>query len=274
LCDSSKTIDLGGVSKQFYTTLGESLSPLIPRGVGELPNGDSELLEQIGRWYALIDARNQDRGDKFLVGNLFPKEFFDIVNIAASASSEEDKIKAVAAKLKEIDPAMALVADTVLDPMANKDAYAEIIGCGPEESEEEAIGQVKVYLDAASAFYKGAGKVLDPSIQGEAVTSDGIIRALKPETRTPAFLQKYEWLTEKIRGSDSEWQRKFVRAVTGNDALRPKLIILVQENWRDEPTFEIHTCFNSLDLPKGNLDKESFLKLLDWSISREGYNTA
>ena len=42
--------------------------------------------------------------------------------------------------------------------------------------------------------------------------------------------------------------------------------------WRGEGKFEIHTCFNSLDIPT-NVKKTDLLAALD-NVLDEGYNTA
>jgi hypothetical protein len=46
--------------------------------------------------------------------------------------------------------------------------------------------------------------------------------------------------------------------------------IKIKRCWR--PAFEIHTCFNSLDLPLGEMTKEEFWAALDATIADEKYN--
>ena len=65
---------------------------------------------------------------------------------------------------------------------------------------------------------------------------------------------------------------QFVKVITGNEVLSAGLKIQVGKCWRGGGRFEIHTCFNSLDVPT-DVPKEAFLEALD-AILGEGYNIA
>jgi hypothetical protein len=286
LLNSPSTVDLGGVSKQFLTTLGRGISPYIDGGPCDMPciyrnkEEQRKRLQQLGRLYSIVVAKNRDRMDKFLLGNIVPVEFFDIVKIALEGGALREKLQRVAAKLTR-DPTVRLFNQRTPESLGQ---LVVRFSCEPEDIESNFQGYIQEYLDAAEAFAEGISDEVrseilrDPigfarGIQGEALTTENLLRVVTKGADTSlVFNQKYEWLQEKIRNSTPEWREKFVRSLTGNATLRADTKITIREGWRG--VFEIHTCFNSLDLPQVAMGKDEFLQALDAAISGAGYNTA
>jgi hypothetical protein len=97
------------------------------------------------------------------------------------------------------------------------------------------------------------------------------------EKSTPLLERQVGWLKEKISSSSLEWQKAFVKSITGRSCLEGNVNIIMRPSWRG--VFEFHTCFNSLDLPQldpnePEMTEEDFLQALDVVIKGEGYNIA
>ena len=286
-------VDVGGITKQFITTLVEAL--ISKEGFKRTEDGlplivtqqDRDCLRQLGHLYSMLHERNGSRSDKILTGTLFHPRFLELVKNAGSSESEAIKLSDAASTLQGINASYRCLTAVILEPnAANKAAYREAYGCEEGEEEQGAKEQLQEYLDSARAFYDGcterfkeymAGSEASTalaSIQGEDVTADKLITALRLEGSGADLRQKFEWIQEKIRGADKPFLIKFLKAITGKTTLTPGTEIKIKESWREGQVFEIHTCFNSIDVPKGTMEKEAFLAALEGSVSGEGYNIA
>jgi len=110
--------------------------------------------------------------------------------------------------------------------------------------------------------------------QGRANTSQALLGALQVRQGQGAqFEQQVSWLKEKIESSDLAWREQFLAAITGNKTLQPGAVVGIKPSHRGG-VFEIHTCFNSIDLPRADLSKEEFLASLDAALTGQNYNIA
>ncbi len=302
LTDNPMAVDLGGVTKQFISTLmgalnGPGILSLTEAGLPILEKDEHGVLDpalqtvyaQFGKFYSLLNARNQTRTDKFVTGSLFHPAFFAIVKIIAQGGTEEAVRTAVAEKVFEVvsdDPRAKLVAGRI-----SEDERAGILGSirmgtSCEEGEElaEAEKAIDAFVDAARAFHEGmtpdfraklrgsANPVdLARELQGEPASIGNLLAALRKGADLPE--ERFAWLQEKIRGSDENWRKRFVRVITGNEVLSPGVNIEIRKGWR-AGAFEVHTCFNSLDIPQIEMTKEGFMAALDAVLVGEGYNIA
>ena len=239
----------------------------------------------LGFWYSLVFEKNKVRQDPFLTGALFCREFFELIRIVALEDSDENKIKKAAIVLREKFP---LLSDVILTLSAeSKKEYAELMLLDLEESSlENAVLKIQEYLNAAKSFYEGCEGTFQKelkegdlasvmiSLQGEEISKENLLKALQIVANNSSrnmkiFLKECKWIEEKIQNSTQEWMIQFVKAITGKATLSPHTKIVIKESWRN--VFEIHTCFNSLDLPV-ILEKDTFLAALDAAISGNGYN--
>ena len=193
---------------------------------------------------------------------------------------------------------MDMAAKVVLNPTdANiLQSYKEDMGLSDDEDAlKNAQSYFRPYLEAARCFYSGldenlksqfkvkAPQELCTKFQGKSCTVEALLESLKIGheeieraiyQQDAQFMDKLTWLQEKIRTSNLEWRRQFVSSITGNKSLAPGVKIAIRKGWRDSYIFEVHTCFNSLDLPKMEMEKETFLQNLNYAIEATGYNTA
>jgi hypothetical protein len=290
LTDNPRAVDLGGVTKQFISTLIEALceKEVIVRNDHLIPqtrsDKDAPNLERMGKFYSSIFARNKDRTDKFIVGNLFHPRFFDLVKIPMSIDSPDERLNSVARLITELDPTFSIAKEALINPTkSNIEAYRTAMGI---EDGEEANPQepFKSFLAAAEAFGSGLtrdfrAQVLSEDsatlmrlMQGAAIEAEKLIAAVQITAGTPDLIEKFTWIQEKIREGDVEWMKKFLFSITGTTTLPSSLRIQISPSWRD--LFEIHTCFNSLDLPTTPMSKNVFLSALDAAITGQNYNTA
>jgi hypothetical protein len=284
-------VDVGGITKQFITTLVEALilKEAFKRTEDGLPlivkDQDRICVWQLGRLYSMLHERNGSRSDKILAGTLFHPRFLELVKNAGSSESEAIKLSDAASTLQGINALYRCLTAVILEPnAANKAAYREASGCEEGEEEQGAKEQLIEYLHSARAFYDGCterfkeymagseASIALASIQGKDVTADKLIAALTLEGSGAHLRQKFEWIQEKVRGADKPFLIKFLKAITGKTTLSPGTEIKIKETWRDGQVFEMHTCFNSIDVPKGAMEKEAFLAALEASVSGEGYN--
>ena len=272
LSDNPSAIDLGGVTKQFISTLMKALRPKILLTEAGLPQNERAddshsnyklLYTQLGRFYALMDARNEDRTDKFVTGPLFHPRFFTIVKTIATESSLENRRREVAKQVLEVD-SRNLSAQLVLGLSLRSNALASYriaMDCKEGKELETAQAEVDSFIEAAQNFYDGATGAFqtkirdsDPTLlarilQGAPASQEALLAAIEKDARLPE--ERFRWIQEKIRSSDEPWRIRFVKAITGNEVLSPGIRILIGASWRGPGVFELHTCFNSLDVPRG-----------------------
>lgn len=290
LVDNPQAIDLGGVTKQFITTLINALvdKEVIGRNDQLLPmirsDEDVPHMQNLGKFYSAIFEKNKDRRDKFVIGNLFHLRFFQLVKIAISSAPEQDKLKSVATIVAQIDPCLKTAADVLINPNAeNAQAYCTLMGIAKVE-EADPKDQFEGFLSAAVAFSQGlkpefkTHMLAQPSIalmtamQGEPITTQKLLNAINFEGTSADFIQKKNWIVEKIREGDVNWMKKFMYSITGSTTLSSTARIRITTGRRE--AFEIHTCANSLDVPSVAMSKEQFITALDAAITGQGYNIA
>jgi hypothetical protein len=294
LLNSPRTVDLGGVTQGALADLFEAIiiKELFPRTSEGLPLIRNEehatCLWEIARLFSLIFKRNKDRGNKILTGNLFHERFLELVQVISSYLIKEEQIRRIATILESINPDYSIFTNVILRPSdENKEAFIQAFAFDTiEEAEEGAKAIVQEYMNAAKAFFNGTTdafkeqlQTLSPiallrSIQGHPISIENLLASLKCKGRNPNLIKKFEWLQQEMATSSDERRKEFVKAVTGKTTIGPGTIIEIKESWRDGTVFEIHTCFNSLDVPKGEMTKEDFLAGLELSINSESYNTA
>lgn len=297
LTDYPNAVDLGGVKKQFISSLSEALGPRLHLTEEKLPfweqEGEPELMSNVGKFLSLIYKENINRTDKLLTGEIVNPLFFDLVKLATKEDVPEEQIlKEVAQLLSPYVPDYAFCFDYILNPTPeNGKRYAKVneevyLGDLDRDPLKGSLEIIQSFLRPAQGFTKGMtesfkeailsqdSKTLSLSIQGQAVSSELLLGALVIKDNGDIFLQKVDWLKEKIHSSDKEWQLHFLKAITGKTSMSPGVEINVKKSWRDGYAFECHTCFNSIDLPSIEMEKEAFLGSLDHAIEIKGYNIA
>ena len=248
LLDNLQAIDLGGVTKQYLTTL---FGALLEKGLVRVndegtpsaeQDRDKEVLQKVGQVFSHLVKRNRTRTDKFLVGELFSERFYKLVHMVAAEK------------------------EGLLEAALEGSIYAEM---------DEAADYVEPQIEAAKCFCAGldeetralfaANENLQEAFQGQSCTKEALLAAV-------GFTDVGEqeaWIREMIEGSDPKWCQRFVFALTGNKTLAPGLRLEVRRGWR--PVFELHTCFNSLDVP-ADMAKEDFIAGVNASLIGEDYN--
>ncbi len=288
----SSAVDLGGITKQFITTLVSALftSKHIRLSSSNIPmvlEGTSPTtLQMFGKMCADIHTRNATRTDRFLIGAGFNEVFFELLQKVAQDDTEEKKYQKAALAIKSHEPDLDAVCTLILNPSdAAAKAHVEAIFPG-DDPHTEAKAILKEYVDAAEAFLDGvpAGSLLKQHIaakapsalakelQGEKISKERLLAALKKGDTLSA--ERFQWVQDFISEADEATRIAFVHAITGNDTLSPGNRIEVRKSWR-ENTAEIHTCFNSIDVPQEeDITKEMFFGILEGAISGSGYNIA
>ncbi|MCX6991416.1 MAG: hypothetical protein NTX49_10225 [Chlamydiae bacterium] len=291
LANNPRTLDLGGVTKEFITKLMKYLaeSPSIALSETGFPRQINEqtraTYQKLGMFYSILDKQNTSRmRDNFVTGTLFHAGFFQILQKVALQETVEELRKEAT---RQISAASGQAwSPLILEPENRRalEAYAAALGQTTEEALTSTHEQVDEFINAAKSFYNGTTaafkekiRLTDPAvlareIQGEPISKEGLIAALMNVCYPDA--QCFEWIKEKIRVSDQEWRTMFVSVITGNGALTPGTKIRIQytSEHHTPGTFEIHTCFNSLAVPRG-LENGLFLQSLD-AVLVDGYNIA
>lgn len=292
LTESPQAIDLGGVSKQVYSEL---ISALIAKDILSIRSSGLVCSEEgmhlatahlLGTFFSLLDEKNSDRSDKFLTGHVFSSAFYEIArHLLVESSSEEKQVRA-AAILKEIETELApCFAWIESKDETSKQDISQLMEVMSEDGspEEYALGVLKGFLAPIEAFLDGASdrfkaRIKDTApndlriqIQGEVFTKETLKGALRIG-QEPQLATQLDWIKEKIDASDKTWQKAFLYAITGRETMTPNTEIKIRASWRN--VFEIHTCFNSLDLPSTEMSKEEFLAALDAVIQGVSYNIA
>jgi hypothetical protein len=284
-------IDLGGVMKQFISTLCEGLieKKVFSRQASGLMTCESEReaipLRRLGKFFSDIARRNEKRSDHFLTGRVCHPRFFEFAVIAMQEKSRQEKLHEAARLLDACDPTQHVVAQVVLNPTVEACTQFQAIMLshpGDEVTEAETI--VGSYLNAAAEIYHGALEpfktqmIEDPigallSLQGEEASREGLIHALILEAEGARATAYFQWIKEEIAAADLDFRKKFLKAVTGKTSLAPGDRIKVKETWRADGVFEIHTCFNMLDLPRVDLTRDELIQALRVCLD-EQYNIA
>lgn len=97
----------------------------------------------------------------------------------------------------------------------------------------------------------------------------------QPKQFVETYTQMVEWLKAWINKASIDQLEKFLHCVTGHKSLNMGKIRIKQNNRRGElaQALEIHTCSNSLALPRvENMDEASFIQALEASLEQKSYN--
>jgi len=296
----SPAIDAGGVKKQFLTTLMDGLEAQrcftrTSSGVLSCTADQQPRLALLGRLYSEVDAANDGRLDMLLTGPFIHPRFLELARIDQSGATDEVKLREAARLVGEMIPEMRLLAD-IVDPRADatpeaqqerRQQFMDIYGCEPDAVDAEAADMIREYLRAASAFYEGAHApfrdrmLAGPvgaleAVQGQAITKELLLGALTTDGAPSAALtQRVEWIRQLIYADteDLPFCRRFVRCITGKSVLTAADRIRLRLAGAATTIFEVHTCFNSLDLPGAALTEAQFKEGLHNILADDSYNT-
>ena len=305
-----RAIDLGGVSKQVFSTLFMALrdqeklnlnSDEIPYTPDENSIEIKEIYETLGKFYSHLINRNLDRTDKFVTGIVFSPHFFALVQQTLINPDDTRALIQVICDIRSEEPNdhMTPYFNLLQNPenQVMQETVSTLLTAIGEEGDPVSYAKILVldpFLVAAKAFIKGANesnasdqllsmlRELPPEefscqVQGLPLTNEAVLDSLTilDVHSTAAFLQHVEWLKEKITSADSVWLKKFIFTVTGVSILTSNRKLKIKGTSRDTGfEFEYHTCFNSLDLPREPMEKQAFLEALDASLLDPGYNIA
>lgn len=276
--------DAGGLSRQLMSSLMQGIreKEVVRLDDASIPTvqypKDYNNLVELGSFYSLIDERNRTPDQyKLVIGPVLGPSFFDLVKLANSYKSEEEKFLDVLNFLKTSQPERGVIWDVILNPNEeNLESLKSIYG--DEADLETAKEEVNKYLLAAKAFYEGSSTAFQHrlmsefsenlllAIQGKKVTKEDLRNALNNGSYFSGTPQEFSWLQKKIEESDDFFAEKFVEACTGQDCLIPgkKIEICVGGE-----SFFFHTCGYRLDVPRC-LDKEQFLAGLEIVLNEGG----
>ncbi len=309
LSNYTGVIDAGGVTKQFISSLGEALIEILPFPKDEkipmITNEDvgssSKLIEdqklflsQMGRLMSEVDAKNQFRSDPVLTGCVFDPKFLEIVKLSLEDEREEVILKSIATLVAPLLPTYKAYFDLFSNHSEkNKVKFIAFENkldpeFDPNSSMEECLEKcttfVRSFLTPAQEFYKGAtenfkkkiketdAETLSISIQGDEVTTERLLNALNFTSTEPEFIKMVGWIKEKIRSSDKQWQKKFLRTITSQTSMTLNLRITLTPT--ENVQFRFHTCFNTMDVPTRAENKAVFLEHLDGNLEGLDYNMA
>ncbi|MBS0623768.1 MAG: hypothetical protein JSS62_04015 [Verrucomicrobia bacterium] len=126
-------------------------------------------------------------------------------------------------------------------------------------------------------FSEKSSHILSVFATGDNVAIERLQQEIRQERATgnptsALCTQKIEWLIEEIalkslsREEDVSWLRNFVFSVTGKTTMLLGTKIKLGSSSRPD-MFEMHTCFNSLDMPATEMSRDCFLGLLEGVIS-------
>lgn len=273
----SRAIDLGGVMKEFLSSLVQQIAIEAPLDSCQLPlltlRADQEIerLRLLGAFYSMIHSENGARSEPLLTGDLLHPCYFSFLALVEQ-HREADKatqVKHAACWLKDrVDRRYRMPFDIASLGKSSSlrallsDVYFRMMGLGSkEESLVEADLTVQAYIDAATAFLQGSSSELkrailssgDPEallyqIQGESMSPEKVKKALKvaDEPFRDDLILRIEWIKEKIDREHPNWSAAFFKLVTGKRSLIHETIKVRASR---SGVFEVHTCFNSIDLP-------------------------
>jgi hypothetical protein len=286
-----QAVDLGGVMKQFISTLCQSLieKNVFSRQSSGLMTCETEQeaihLRQLGKFFSDLAQKNERRTDKFLTGRVCHPRFFEFSSIAKQEKSLEAKLLDAARLLDECDPMQRVVTQVVLNPTPEScQAFLAVFLGNEGEEVADAKNILRGYLNAAVEIYNGATQsfqtrmLREPvatllDLQGEEASVESLLRALVFDAEGVRAHAYFDWIREEIVSAGQEFRKKLLKSVTGKTTLSPADRIKVKETWRADGVFEIHTCFNMLDLPRVDLTRHEFISALHACLD-ENYNIA
>ena len=246
------------------------------------------IFRQLGVLVSLIDLENEYRLNKIVLGPVFSLLFYDLLKASKGLSTDELLIQLIS--YIRNDESLSNYVKVIMEPDNKEELirFSSYMAIEPAEAAMVAKTQLIRICKAIKAFHDGlsgrfiiklqsySAQDLHDSVQGKSVSSEGLLRALNVNCSSPslAFLQKLEWLTEKIRSADIAWLTAFIKAITGSPSLSLDMQISIKESAQPSPSlgFDIHTCMNSIDFPQSEMAKEDFLTALDVAIFDESFN--
>jgi hypothetical protein len=286
-----QAVDLGGVMKQFISTLCQSLieKDVLPRQSSGLmiceTYQDKTHLRWLGKFFSDLAEKNESRTDKYLTGRVCHPRFFEFFLIAKQEKSLEEKLLDAARLLDECDPTQRVVTQVVLSPTPEScQAFRDVFLRSQGEEVAVAKNILRGYLNAAVEIYNGATQsfqarmLREPvktllDLQGEEASAERLIDALILEAESEQATTYFQWIKQEIVSADLDFREKFLKAVTGKTTLSPADWIKVKETSRADGVFEFRTCSNSLELPRVDLTRHEFISALHACLG-ENYNIA
>jgi ankyrin repeat protein len=271
-------VDLGGVSKQFLSTLTQALQdkklleiddytrlPRLSQGESLRPQ-QVDTLKYLGALISHLDRRNEGRTDKFMIGPIFHEEFFNYFR------SEPHPFRAffIDGNLKDSDVESKYNESRIFDEDETYDQWKLSIqgamSCIRERFTPEFQRKIEVNPN------------LGRELLGQKLTAESILGSLKIQEGLNSDMVR--WLQNWITSTTDEKRQEFVFGITGNKFLSPTGI-LINQGWREPANFETHTCSNSLDLPDTTKSSEldwnneaNFMYELNQLFKPKGYNIA
>ena len=279
--ENPNAVDFGGVTKQFIVTLVAALIEkkciiVSEDGIPTIQE-DSQInvWRNLGKFFSCIDERNVSRRDKYLTGIVFAPKFFKVIR------GRENSITIAQLLYEAAD--LEFFLETVPNTTQKK------------FTSEDAEGVIDQYAKAANAFYEGAfgefkrkidaidlidtedANRLSICIQGQEASGEvvsGSLKISRDVRRSDVLSNKIRWIQSWLKTTEEENVRCFLKAITGRSVISDPLEICIKETWREQNCFEFHTCFNSIDVPRGEMEEEAFIQALKSALSGEGYNIA
>jgi len=299
LMESSQVIDLGGITKEVVTTLVDALIDkklLKTDDILRLPILEKEdsrqILQQFGQFLCQLDHRNQNRTDKVLIGARWSPELFELLKLQEGVSFTEILVSLVEERNNKQQEACLI--NLLRDPTDKKALveYSEVYVCGSVESARQEFCKWRNSMEKAVAALRSGltskfkeklqrmdAKDFSYQIQGVEASAEMIIAAFKlqevPTNRLKKFQERVQWLRDWILGADEKTRKAFLMALTGRNVLGKGTKIAIGWGLRENGAVELHTCFNSIDLPNANeLTKEDFLAAVHFAIEQKNYTIA
>jgi len=271
-------VDLGGVSKQFLSTLTQALQdkklleiddytrlPRLSQGESLRPQ-QVDTLKYLGALISHLDRRNEGRSDKFMIGPIFHEEFFKYFR----SDAPPFRTFFIDGNLKDSDVEAKYNESRIFEGDETYDLWKSSI--------QDAMSCIQEGFTHEFQLKIEANPNLGRELLGQKLTAQSILGSLKiQEGLNPNMVL---WLQNWIRSTTDEKRQEFVFGITGNKFLSP-MGILIKKGWREPANFEIHTCSNSLDLPdttKSNgpfwTIEANFMVELNHLFKQKGYNIA
>jgi hypothetical protein len=287
-------VDTGGVTKEFVNRLVESLKEqkliCCDEDFGEwvsLPiaktEEQKEALFLFGQLLTHLSRKNADRSDKIMIPKILDPRLFAVM--LAGEGNELQTLECVDS-----------IRDIWEKDLPNSQSIQDLKGAlssqeedGPfltkfkewKASVQEGIRLLKEGIDSpltdAMGTPEGCGR-LQEEFFGKEITSRSVMENLKicrPQEFELSYGKMVRWLKDWIDEADDEKLIQFVFCTTGHKSLNMGKIH-IEQNMRGavmSAAIEIHTCSNSLALPRvENIDQESFILALEASLEQKSYN--
>jgi ankyrin repeat protein len=291
-----KAIDLGGLTKEFVNRLIIGLTEKKLIATHEilsqvlLPVAETdeqkEALTLFGHLLTYLHTRNSQRKDKIMIPRVLDPNFFDAI------TRKENE------KLNIID-CHAWLRNVWKDPeSSNSIQSVSILVEGKNKSERQISALIldwkRSVILAFECIDRGIGLPLREAMRdqkgclalgreffGQEINAKKVLEKLEilpPEERhfRKNFDLMIQWFKEWIYQANPNDLDRFVFCVTANRSLGEGNIV-IKPNFREgnrSTALEIHTCFNSLELPHlPGITKEIFLEALNVALDSEDYNT-